>query len=154
MNKKDVEDYLQEGIHGRKRRPKEAEREKYLGTLRERIVLVLTIGEVMTDAGIEVLDEVMKKHPETRLLINGQVSHRFLTREKEVAQKHNIPYTIVSNTEVETKVGAVLTYDHAVNIEKIHIEDYQKEEPQKEKETNQGENDGFFTQIRKWFNST
>ncbi|HLS35515.1 MAG TPA: DUF1694 domain-containing protein, partial [Bacillota bacterium] len=37
MNKKDVEDYLQEGIHGRKRRPKEAEREKYLGTLRERI---------------------------------------------------------------------------------------------------------------------
>lgn len=150
MTKRNVDDYLQEGIYGL-RRPKEAEREKYLGTLRERIVLVLTIGQVMTDSGIDALDRAMKEHPDTKLLINGQVSSRFLDREKAVARKYNIPYTIVSNEDIDTKVGAVLTYDHAVNIEHIYVEELEKEEA--EKERTKKESNSLFTRVRKWFNN-
>jgi len=149
MTKRNVEDYLQDGIYG-VRRPKEAEREMYLGTLRERIVLALTIGQVMTDSGIDALDKAMKAHPDTKLLINGQVSHRFLDREKAVARKHSIPYTIVSNEGIETKIGAVLTYPHAVHIKDIFIEE--EEEQQAEEERTKRERSSLFTRVRKWFN--
>lgn len=148
MGKKDVNDYLQEGIYG-VRRPKEAERDKYLGTLRERIVLVLTIGQVMSDSGIDALERAMKKHPNTKLLLNGQVSYRFLDKEKELARKYNIPYTIITNEEIETKVGAVLTYDYAVNIENIYVDEEKEEKEEvtiKKKEVKT-----LFTRVRRWF---
>ncbi|HLS60273.1 MAG TPA: YueI family protein [Virgibacillus sp.] len=126
MTNKSVDDYLTDGIYG-VQRPKEVERRKYLGTLRERIVLVLTIGQVMQDAGITELNQAMKSHPNTQLLLNGEVASRFLMEEKRLADKHQIPYTMVTNTEFKTKVGAVLTYDHAVNIEDVYLEDVETE---------------------------
>lgn len=131
MGKKNVEDYLTEGIHG-PRRPLEAERRKYLGTLRERIVIALTIGQVMTDSGIQKLEEAMKEHPDTQLLINGKVSYRFSSAEKSLARKYNIPYTVITNEEYETDIGAVLTYDHAINKEVIFIQE-EKDEEEKER---------------------
>lgn len=144
MGNRNVDDYLTEGIHGT-RRPKEAERQRFLGTLRERIVIALTIGQVMTDSGIAKLEEAMKKHhKDTQLLINGKVSHRFLTAEKTLANKYNIPYTVISNNEIDTDIGAVLTYDHAINKESIFIEEDQKEEVQ--------EDDGsFFSRLKDRF---
>src|SRR5699024_12821821 len=115
MTKRNVEDYLQDGIYG-VRRPKEAEREMYLGTLRERIVHALTIGQVMTDSGIDALDKAMKAHHDIKLLINGQVSNRFLDRDKAVARRHSIPYTIVSNKGIEYKIGEVLNYHTAFHL--------------------------------------
>lgn|SRR5690625_5047193 len=146
MNKKNVDDYLTEGMYGT-RRPKEAERQRFLGTLRERIVIALTIGQVMTDSGISKLEEAMKKHHEdTQLLINGSVSYRFLTAEKALANKYNIPYTVISNEGVETDIGAVLTYSYAINQENIFIEDESVEEtPESKKE------DSFFSKLKNWF---
>lgn len=150
MSGKDVNDYLTEGMYG-VRRPKEKERLKYLGTLRERIVIALTTGEVMTDSGIEALDIAMKEHPDTKLIINGQVSHRFLNREKELADKHGISYTFISNENVQTHIGAVLTYDHAVNIEHIFIKDMKEDEPPEEQEPQTHEKRSFFDKIKSWF---
>jgi len=146
MSKKNVDDYITEGIYGT-RRPKEAERQHFLGTLRERIVIALTIGQVMTDSGITKLEEVMKEHHDTKLLINGQVSHRFLAAEKDLANKYNIPYTVISNEEYETDIGAVLTYDYAIDKENIYIED---EEVEKKEEEETG---SLFSTIKNWFTS-
>lgn len=146
MSNKNVDDYLTDGIHGT-RRPKEAERLKFLGTLRERIVIALTIGQVMTDSGITELDKVMRKHQEgTKLLINGDVSHRFFSAEKSLANKYKIPYTIVRNTEGDTDIGAVLTYDHAINKDIIFIDDQPVDHQNEGKE-----NSSFFSKIKKWF---
>src|SRR5690625_8026133 len=95
MSKKNVDDYLTEGMYGT-RLPKDDERRKYLGTLRERIILALTVGQVMTDSGIEQLAEAMKQHPESKLLINGKVSYRFMSAENKGANENNISYTILS----------------------------------------------------------
>lgn len=149
MSGKSVEDYLTEGIYG-KRRPKESERLQYLGTLRERIALALTIGQVMTDSGIDALEEAMKNHPNTKLLINGQVSHRFLECEKQLAHQYDIPYTIISNEDVETNIGAVLTYDYAVNIEDVFVEEKEDKNDSNDHCTTT-ETQSLFTRVRKWF---
>jgi len=125
MSKKNVDDYLTEGMYGT-RLPKDDERRKYLGTLRERIILALTVGQVMTDSGIEQLAEAMKQHPESKLLINGKVSYRFMSAEIKVANEHNISYTIVADESNEAEVGAVLTYDYAINKEEIFIQDIEE----------------------------
>jgi uncharacterized protein YueI len=146
MGKKNVDDYLTEGMYGT-RRPKEAERQIFLGTLKERIVIALTIGQVMTDSGLSELEKAMKKHcKDTQLLINGNVSYRFLTEEKALANKYKIPYTVISNEEVETDIGAVLTYSYAINKENIFIE-----EESETKITEPEKKDSFFTKLKNWF---
>ncbi len=145
MNKKNIDDYLTEGMYGL-RRPKEAERLHFLGTLRERVVLALTVGQVMQDSGIVRLEEEMQAHPDTKLLINGQVSYRFLTAEKAVASKYNIPYTVVSNEEHQTEIGAVLTYDHAIDKEDIYVKDEDLEE-----EVPEEKSDSILEAIKNWF---
>jgi len=146
MGKKNVDDYLTEGIHG-PRRPLEAERRKFLGTLRERIVLALTISQVMTDSGIKKLEEVMKEHPDTKLMINGQVSYRFSSAEKSLARKYNIPYTVITNEEYETNIGAVLAYDYAINKENIFLQ----EDEDKETDEHMEKNSSLLVRFKNWF---
>lgn len=81
MSKKYVKNYLQEGMYGT-RLPKESERKKYLGTLRERVAFVLTVGDVMSDRGLDELECQLKKHPKANLLLNGNISYRFLKRKR------------------------------------------------------------------------
>ena len=145
MTKKSVDDYLTEGIHG-VRLPKEGERIRFLGTLRERIVIALTIGQVMSDSGLKKLEAAMKEHPKAKLIMNGHVSYRFLKEEKALAAKYNIPYTTVTDEENKTDIGAVLTYDYAIDKEEIFIKEEEPiEEQQEETEST------ILDKIKKWF---
>lgn len=146
MSGKEVNDYLTEGMYGT-RLPKEEERKRYLGTLRERIVLALTIGQVMSDKGIEKLEEAMKANNGAKLFINGQVSTRFMTEEKKLANKYNIPYTIITDETNETDIGAVLAFDYAIDKEDIFIKETQKEDESKIEE----KNNSFFSKMKNWF---
>lgn len=149
MSKKNVDDYITEGIYGT-RLPKEEERIRFLGTFRERIVIALTIGQVMTDSGIQKLEEAMQENPNARLVINGHVSYRFLKAEKAIADKYNIPYTLISNEVNETDIGAVLTYDYAIDKEDIFIKD--EPEPGKKEVVEKSTKDNtFFSKVKKWF---
>lgn len=145
MSNKNVEDYLTDGIYGA-RRPKESERVHYLGTLRERIILALTKGQVMTDSGLATLEEAMKKNKDAKLLINGHVAYRFLKEEKALANKYNIPYTSVTNEESDTNIGAILTYDYAIDKEDIFIA-----EDTKVVDEAAAEPKSFISKLKKWF---
>ncbi|RLL42029.1 DUF1694 domain-containing protein [Oceanobacillus piezotolerans] len=147
MSSKEVNDYLTEGIYGT-RLPKEEERQKYLGTYRERIVLALTVGQVMTDKGIKALEAAMKDNREAKLIMNGHVASRFMKEEKALAQKYNIPYTIITNEDIETEIGAVLAYDYAIDKEEIFLKE--------EKQTNEEEkvrNSTLLSKLKKWFSN-
>lgn len=144
MGNKNVEDYLTEGIYGAKQ-TKKSERKQFLGTIRERIVIALTKGQVMTDKGIRKLGEAMKANNDTKLLINGHVSSKFLKEEKALADKYNIPYTVVTNKDSDTDIGAVLTYDYAIDKENIFVEE------DLEKEPNQKQPESFFSKVKRWF---
>lgn len=120
---KKVEDYLNEGIYGTQK-PKQAERNHYLGTLRERIVLVLTKGQVMSDKALRQLEKAMQEFPNATLLINGNIPHRFYKHEAELAEKYDIPYTSITNMDADdSDIGAILTYDHAIDKEDIFVDD-------------------------------
>ncbi|MFB1050257.1 YueI family protein [Paraliobacillus sp. JSM ZJ581] len=112
--KKDVEDYLQEGIYGAKE-INPSERKSFLGTLRERVVFVLTKGEVMKGKGIKELEKKMIKNPKAKILLNGNITFRFFKPYRQIASKHNTLYTTVNNRDAESDYGLVLTYDHAVD---------------------------------------
>ena len=146
MSKKSVEDYLTDGIYGT-RLPKQKERDYFLGTLRERIVIALTIGQVMTDKGLQKLEENMQQNKEAKLLFNGKIASRFLKEEKDLANKHQISYTVVTNEEVETDIGAVLAYDHAIDKENIFYE----EDPEKEIPEEEDNKDSFFDKLKRLF---
>ncbi|WP_246367001.1 YueI family protein [Paraliobacillus salinarum] len=112
--KKDVDDYLQEGIYGAKE-INPSERKIFLGTIRERVVFVLTKGEVMKAKGINELEEKMIENPEARILLNGNITFRFFKPYRQIASKHNTLYTTVNNRDAKSDYGLVLTFDHAVD---------------------------------------
>lgn len=145
MTKKNVEDYLTAGMYGT-RLPKQKERDYFLGTLRERIVIALTIGQVMTDKGLEALEREMNNHRDATLILNGTVANKFLKEEKELAQKYNISYTIITNESVDTNIGAVLTYDVAIDKENIFIKNEEKDVDTNAKEDSKG----FFSKLFKF----
>ncbi|MUK89444.1 DUF1694 domain-containing protein [Ornithinibacillus sp. L9] len=147
MANKNVEDYLTEGIHGT-RLPKQGERDYFLGTLRERIVLALKIGQIMTNKGLGKLEEEMQKHKDAKLIFNGHVASKFLKAEKELADQYNIPYTVVTNEETDTDIGAVLTYDYAIDKEDIFLDE--EEELDSEEEANEAPT-SFLSKIKQWF---
>lgn len=142
---KKVEDYLNDGIYG-VRMPKQDERIHYLGTLRERVVLVLTKGQVMSDKAIRQLEQAMQEHPDTKLLLNGHIPYRFFEREKELALKYHIPYSNVTNEQSDSDIGAVLTYDYAIDKENIFVDDDEAIENNKKDEPQ-----SFFTRMKEWF---
>lgn len=147
MSNKNVEDYLTDGIHGA-RLPKQAERDYYLGTLRERIVLALKIGDVMRDKGLKELDAAMIEYPDAKLIFNGQVASKFQTEEKKLAHKHDINYTMITNNDNTTDIGAILALDRAVDKEKIFLEELEIPEPETSEDKQEK---SFFGRVKKWF---
>ncbi|MCC5803349.1 YueI family protein [Rossellomorea vietnamensis] len=121
LSKPTIDDYLENGIYGQKQ-TKPDERRKFLGTLRERIVIALTQSQVR-EKGIykEVLDQ-LKKHPDAKLLLNGNMSYTFLSKYIKLADTYHVSFSMVTNKEIETDIGLVLAYDHAIDQEEIYVQ--------------------------------
>lgn len=60
-----IDDYIQRGIYGDKE-TKPSERRKYLGTIRERIVIALTQGQVRERGVYKEVEEAIKNNKEAR----------------------------------------------------------------------------------------
>lgn len=115
-----LDDYVQTGIHGAKE-VKKGERRQYLGTIRERVLFALTEKQVMKKEGLEQLEKELQAEEAVELLLNGELSYRFLTDYKKLANRYGVDYTTVSNLEVDTDLGIVLTSDQAVDKENIFL---------------------------------
>lgn len=127
MKKYDVDEILQEGIYGaREIRPDE--RRKFLGTLRERVVVGLTDKQVKKQGIYAEVEELLKIHPQARLLFNGDIDYVYFSHYIELAEKHGIDYRFVSDQESDTEIGLVLAYDHAVDLEEIYVKDQPNED--------------------------
>ncbi|MFP7478721.1 YueI family protein [Terribacillus saccharophilus] len=118
--KKDIDDYLNEGIYGIKE-TKANERKEYLGTLRERTILALTEGEVVQQKGLKQLEEAMKNYPDASLRFSGEVTMRFFKPYKTLASSHHIPYTSVTNQGADVDIALVLHADHAIDKPEIFL---------------------------------
>ncbi|PYE96341.1 YueI family protein [Bacillus sp. 196mf] len=122
MVNKNVEDYLQEGIYGQKQNKPE-ERNMYLTTLRERVEIALTIGQVMQSNVYSEVAGSMRSSQSLQLLLNGSIAYPHLSKYIKLANEKNVPFTIVQNKDTETSIGLVLTHATAVDKEQIYVED-------------------------------
>lgn len=150
MSHKNVDDYLQDGIYGTKL-PKQGERNRFLGTLRERILFCLTIGEVMRYKGREELENFFKSNPDAKLYINGTIGYQFVKDVRKLASDYQISYTSITNEEIDTDIGVVLAYDYAINQEKIFLDEITEIESTHSETTESTKNTSFFKKITNFF---
>lgn len=131
MARQTVEDVLQEGIHGKKE-IKPEERKKYLGTLRERVVAVLTQGQVREKTVYPEIPRLLKEHPSATVLLNGAMDYSEISKYISLASKNKVAYKIVASNEHVSEMGLVLAYDTAIDQDVITIEPRIKEEAVKQ----------------------
>ncbi|WP_069203021.1 YueI family protein [Bacillus testis] len=120
MASKNVDDYIEQGIHG----PKEinpAERRKFLGTLRERIVLAMTIDQVMENNVYKETEDALKANKDATLFLNGEIAYEHLSKYIKIAKGNDVDFTIVNNQEHVTEIGLVLAHSYAIDKEHIYI---------------------------------
>jgi uncharacterized protein YueI len=120
MGNNKVDDYLQQGIHGAKQ-TKPDERRRFLTTIRERVVIALTQGEVMRKGVEPEVERLMDENRDAHLFLNGNISYRYLSEYIKAAEKRGIEFTIVTNKEYDSELGLVLAHDHAIDKEEIYL---------------------------------
>lgn len=115
-----LEDYLQQGIHGQKEIHPE-ERKKYLGTLRERVVLALTQPQVREEEVYKEVEDAIRAYPQATVLLNGNMSYSFLSKYIKLCNQLQAANSIVTNKEHNSEIGLVVALDYAVDKEDIYI---------------------------------
>ncbi|MCP8969240.1 YueI family protein [Ectobacillus ponti] len=122
MSPKEIEEYLQEGMYG-SRENKPEERHIYLGSLRERAELALTKGQVMEPNVYPELESCLQQNASLTMLLNGSIAYSYLSKYIQLANKKNIPFTIVQNEKHDTPIGLLLAHASAVDRAEIFVHD-------------------------------
>ncbi|WP_233569883.1 YueI family protein [Falsibacillus albus] len=149
MDRTSVDDYIQNGIYGEKQ-TKPGERKKFLGTIRERVVVALTKRQIRERKVLNELEGIMRNHKKAKLLLNGEMDYTYLSPFIKLSNKYEIPFSIVNDAQTTTEIGLVLAYDHAVDIEQIYIEsDIAKVESSEQKKNKKKNNSLFGKLFRK-----
>lgn len=122
MSDRNVDDYLQQGIHGTKQ-TKPDERRKFLTTLRERTVIALTQAQVMGPGVEPEVAKLMDENLQAHLFLNGNLAYSYLSPYIKEAEQRDIEFTIVTNKEYDSELGLVLAQEYAVDKENIYLSD-------------------------------
>lgn len=120
MAKDKLDEYLQQGIYGAKE-IKPDERRRFLGTLRERVVVALTKPQVRQKQIAGELKRLLKEHKGARLYLNGHMEYSAISKYIQLADVMSIQYKVVTNKDYDSKYGLVLAYDYAINKEEITL---------------------------------
>lgn len=120
LRKSELEELIQQGIYGPKQ-IKPDERRRFLGTLRERVVIVLKNSQVREKKLYTEVKQAFGEYPEAHLYLNGELDYSDLSRYIQLAKAHRIAFSIVTNKESSTDIGLVLACSHAINKEQIYV---------------------------------
>ncbi|EKB5567746.1 DUF1694 domain-containing protein [Listeria monocytogenes] len=126
-----IDDYLEKGMYGAKE-INPAEKKKYLGTYRERVLVALTKEEVLTQEYLPELEKAILENSDSKLLLNGLLHYNSLRPYIKLAEKCKHEFSIVTRLEGETDIYLVLACQKAVNKEDIHL--YKEAEVEQEEE--------------------
>lgn len=122
MSDQSMDQYLQQGMYG-PRETKPDERRLFLGSLRERVIIALTKGQVLRpQAYREVIDALGSKADGT-LLLNGEIDYSHLSPYIKESNKQGVSFSIVSDQQSDTPLGLVLAAREAVEKESIYVQD-------------------------------
>jgi len=144
MTNPNLDDYLQQGMYGTKE-TKPEERRKFLGTIRERIVLALMQNQVREENVYKEAEEAITGNKGAKLYLNGHLDYSYLSKYLKIASKQNMEYTIVTNNDYNSEIGLLIAYDHAVDKEDIYVTETATEKKAEEPK----EKKGFFAKLFK-----
>lgn len=135
MANKDPNDYLQKGQYGLKQTLPD-ERRKFLGSLRERTYLVVSLEQIETKQAEQAFTEEFKQHPDGSLLLNGTYDMSTYTHLIQLSKRAEIAFTFVANEKAEhSPYAAIFTAAEAVNEPLIQLDEKyplpEKNTPQK-----------------------
>ncbi|MGN7388715.1 YueI family protein [Sporosarcina sp. SAFN-015] len=142
-----IDDYIQQGMFGTKQ-TKPDERRKFLGTIRERIVIALTQEQVKEQGIYKQVEDAIKENKKARLYLNGNINYGVLSKYTKIASKHGVNYTFVTNKKHNSEIGLLLAYDHAINKEEIYVK---KEIPTPTPQQIKNEKKGLLSILSKLF---
>ncbi|WP_034550700.1 YueI family protein [Carnobacterium funditum] len=136
MSSDNMQDYLNKGIYGANQ-TKPEERQEYLGSLRERIYLSMTLEQLISTDYLDALKKEITKYPGNTLLFNGSVDIKDLNPYIKLSKQLNCSFRIVTDEDAENcNIGLIYIAPQAVNNEIINVaEKYPAadEDPEKEK---------------------
>ncbi|WP_026689266.1 YueI family protein [Alteribacter aurantiacus] len=127
MSEQKLKEVLKQGIYGSPEiRPDE--RKLFLSTIRERIYLALTNRQVRESGMYNQVLNVMKRHSDVTLYINGSLNYPAYSNYVQEANKNGVQFTIVNDGK-ESPIGLVLASKSAIEKEDIFITDelYEKD---------------------------
>lgn len=142
-----MDEYLQQGIHGAKE-TKPDERRRFLTTLRERVVVALTVEQVMEKGVVKQVELLIKENASAHLFLNGHLDYSYLQKYISIASKVNCEFTIVTNKDYQSDLGLVLAQDHAIDKQDIFIG---KEEPEPVQEEEKEKENGLLAKFQNIF---
>lgn len=122
MVKQSVDDIIMNGIKGTPEIKKD-EKNKYLGTFRERVEIVLSIGQVMKPTIYSEVENILKNTKNIDLLLNGDVTYQYLSKYIQMANKYHVPFSIVQNNEFSSDLGLVIANKTAIDKEIILVQE-------------------------------
>lgn len=123
MSEDQLDLYLKQGMYGTFE-TKPEERSIFLGTIRERIIIALTIGQVRQQKVYDEVKTALKNGPQINLLLNGTINYSSLSKYIAIANQERIPFTIVSDLDDKpTKIGLIVAAFDAVENQEIFVKD-------------------------------
>ncbi|PLR67038.1 YueI family protein [Bacillus sp. UMB0893] len=123
MSEDQLDLYLKQGMYGTFE-TKPEERSVFLGTIRERIIIALTKGQVRQQKVYDEVKSALKSAPKKNLLLNGTVDYSSLSKYIAIANKEGIPFTIVNGLDDKpTKIGLIVAALDAIENEEIFVKD-------------------------------
>ncbi len=135
MADRDTQDYLSKGIYGNKKTNPD-ERNKYFGSLRERVYLSMTIEQLISNDYLESLKKEIHLHPNQQLLLNGQIDMDLLSPYIKLSQENECSFRIVSDDGANrSPLGLIYVSTDAVNEKTVDVAvKYPQNAPQKKVE--------------------
>lgn len=100
------------------------EQRQYLGTFRERVSLLITIGQLEDQSCQTGFADELKAHPDYKVIFNGHVDSDILAPYMKLATAQNVEFTIVQDDfygDQATSSGLVVISDHAINVYPIDV---------------------------------
>lgn len=101
-----VDKRLQNAVYGTPK-IKPDEQRHYMGTFRERVWLTISVAESKANDWSDALNKELKAHPDSLVIINGNISDQFIKPYITIANQTNTQFTIKTGADVKTDDDAL-----------------------------------------------
>lgn len=147
MASDDVNQRIEESaVGGRQTNPDE--RRQYMGSLRERVFVAITVGELPKPEILAAFKAHLTDYQGYSALINGTVDNAITGGYIRALSSANIPFTLVNDTTTprdDAAMGLLIVAKEAINSQTVAITaKYPESAPEK---TNKPKKKGFFESL-------